>query len=890
MAYHFQMSDKTLLVLIFFFSAQLSCFSQTSLKGRVKDSLQNPLPYANLLAKPQDSLQKIKFAITDEKGRYQLDLKNIHYTVTVSSMGYAAFSFEVFPKGNSTRDITLKPKPEDLKEVVVEMPVIKKKDTIIYNVDKLTTGEERKLKDILKKLPGVEVDRDGTITVQGKKVTVMLVENKKFFGGGSKLAVDNIPAEAVDQVVVLDNYNEVAFLKKLQDSDEMAMNIILKEDKKNFVFGDVEAGKGNKDFYRSHANLFYYSPKTNLNVIGNLNDIGEQVFTYKQFFDFQGGLNSTFKTGNTVFETPNDDFQQFLEKPDVVNSARKFGALNFTQEVNNKLNLSGYGIFSKTKENTFSQSINQYNTFTETKVLSSGTDNAFAIGNLKAVYTPNLTDQWHFKTQFKKTDDQYENRINSIVDTSNNTFLTNKNVNGSFFNETIEWHRKSSAAHTFSFAANYTFDERKPRTAWQTSNPILQGLIPVIEDSITQLKQLKRVKNHHLDAIFKHYWVLDRYNHIYSTVGNTYLNQQFFTRDFQELDDGNINDFTYAGFGNDLNFSLNDFFFGLHYKFKTGIFTFDQGAFLHNYQWKLNQKIDYKRNKTVVLPSFSAKAEFDQSKELTFDYELKSSFSDASQFADRLYLQSYNSVSRGNENLENGLSHNFKLRFTKFSTYRGIRFYATANYIEQIRGVQDAVNYQGINQYVTPILLDNPKTSWRLFGNIRKKISDISFSLGLRYNVSKYKQQVNEVFTINKNNNLSYNVAAKTLFDDFPIIEVGFRQSFGNYTLGSTKSEFVTSEPFLNIDYDFWKDFIASFDYTAYRYNNKAFNQQNNYEIANASLYYKRDSSAWSFKLEAQNLFNVKFKNRNSFSSYIISDTKTYILPRIIMFSVGYNL
>src|SRR5690606_37290658 len=130
----------------------------------------------------------------------------------------------------------------------------------------------------------------------------------------------------------------------------------------------------------------------------------------------------------------------------------------------------------------------------------------------------------------------------------------------------------------------------------------------------------------------------------------------------------------------------------------------------------------------------------------------------------------------------------------------------------------------------------------------------------------------------------------KTLFKKFPTLEVGFRQSTGNYILSGNTSKFITSEPFVNLDYDFLKGFIASFDYTAYKYVNRSINQQNSYEMANASLYYKKENSAWSFKVEAQNLFNVKFKNQNSFSSYIISDTKTYILPRINIFSIGYKL
>lgn len=884
------MSIKIYIYLSFLVLFQINVFSQSTLTGKVKDSLNNPLANANIIAEPLDSLQQIKFAITGEDGQYRLKLENIRYAVTASYMGFESYSFDLKASGAINRDIILKPRAEGLEEVVIEMPVVVKEDTIIYNVDKLVTGEERKLKDVLNKLPGVEVDRDGTIRVRGKEVTVMLVENKKFFGGGSKLAVDNIPADAVDQIVVLDNYNEVAFLKNVSDSNEMAMNVKLKEDKKNFAFGDIETGKGNRDFYRAHGNLFYYSPKTNLNVIGNLNNIREQVLTYEQYFDFRGGLNSVFDQGSTDFDFSNDDFLQFLESEDVVESRRQFGALNISQEVNNKLNISAYGIFSKTKEETFVQAINRYNTFTESSERSSATDNIMGIGHIKAVFLPNLTDQWFSNTQFKKTDNGYNNHINSVVDTLKNNFLNLQEVAGSFFNQSIEWHRKSSREHTFSFAVNYTYEERAPETSWETSDRILQGLIPVVEQPIYRLIQSKQVKNNHLDAIFKHYWVLNKKNHIYSTLGNTYLNKQFFTRDFQKLDGGDINDFSNERFGNDLDFSMNDLFLGLHYKFQLGIFSFDQGVFLHHYQWSVSQQRIISKDKTVLLPSFSAEAKFSQSKELEFEYRLQTSFSDASQFASRYYLNSYNSVSQGNENLENGLSHNLKVRFTKFSTYRGARFYAVANYIEQVRGVVNAVSYQGINQSVTPLLLDDPESRWNIYGNISKKISDINFRTGSRYHSSKYKQLLNSSLIENKNSSFSYNISGKTLFDNFPIIELGFRQSLGTYRLSDRKSEFITSEPFLNIDYDFWKGFIFSFDYTAYRYKNKDLNQRNNYEIANASLYYNKENSAWSFEIEAQNLFDVTFKSRNSFSSYIISDTRTYILPRIIMFSVGYKL
>lgn len=877
-------------IYLFLFVFNLECYTQNSLRGSVKDSLNQPLVNVNILAEPKDSLQQIKFAITDEKGRYRLNLKPISYTVTANYLGYAKQSFEVKLDSDQEKDFVLKQSAEDLEEVVLDMPMVVKKDTITYNVNQLTTGEERKLKDVLKKLPGVEVDRNGGITVNGRKITHMLVENKKFFGGGTKLAVDNIPADAVKQIEVLDNYNEIAMLKDFQESEDMAMNIKLEDDKKDFAFGDIEAGLGNDEFYNAQNNLFYYSPKTNLNVIGNLNNVRNRVFTYDQFYNFQEGMNSIFNKGSTSFGDSYDDFSDFLEKEDVVESDRKFGAVNFTQEVNNKLSISGYGIFSKTKESTLVESTNEYNTFTEDRSIATATNNELFMGSFNAIFTPNYKDQWHFKSQFKSADDQYNNTIASEVDTISNLFLNHRLGDQTFFNQTVEWHRKESRTHSFSGVVDYTYDKLTPRTFWQTNDDILTGLIPIVDESSISINQFKQTEKNQIKSILKHYWVINRNNHVYSTIGNVNLNQSFFTNDAQELNDGSINNFGEAGFNNDFNFRLNDAFAGMFYKFRTGIFTFDQGAFLHYYRWNPDQEATSIRDKFVVLPNLTAKAEITRSKTIQLNYELKSSFSDASQFANRFYLQSYNSVFRGNSSLENTLRHDLNLRFTKSAGYRGFGIYAVANYSKQVDGIVNTVDFEGINQVLTPLFLDNASETWGLSGRVSKKVSQINLSTGLRYNTTRFLQFANGQELENQNTNISYNLSAKTLYDDFPILEVGWRQNFGNFTLGDNTTNFVANQPFVNLDYDFLSGFIFSADFTSYTYQNKTLNQQNSYEIANASLLYQKESSAWSFKIEAQNVFDVQFKNQNSFNSFIISDSRTFILPRIVLFSIGYNL
>jgi hypothetical protein len=803
-------------------------------------------------------------------------------------LGYKPIEYDFVALKDTKKDFTLQQSSEQLDEVIIEMPVTLRGDTTIYKTSTFIDGSERKLKNVLKKLPGVEVDKNGTVTVQGKKVTKMLVDGKKFFGGNSKLAVENIPADAVGNVEVIDNYNEVSFLKGLSDSDEMAMNIKLKEDKKRFVFGDIEAGKGNKDFYKTSANLFYYSPKTNVNFIGNINNIGEKTFTFRDYMSFSGGVNAIF-SGN--FDFRGGDFSQFMESNDVLTSQQKFGALNITRVATEKLDVSGYAIFSNSKTSSFIENFNEYTTFSEERTNATNTDNLLGIGNLNIEFNPNAKEKWVARSQVKRTNNGNNNSLISLVNGNTNTINTDRDLTATYINQNIEWHKRQNDKHTFSSVFNYVFDKSNKTAFWETQDPILQGLIPADNNqTLLRINQLKNTQEHNFDGVFKHFWEINNSNHIYTTLGNKFLSEDFFTDDSQILDDNSINNFGVDGFGNDVNFKLNDFFLGVHYKFRAGIFTVKQGFEAHNYSWSLQNQTDLNKNKWVVLPDFLAKIEFNKSKKIQINYNLKTSFSDASKFASRFYLQSYNSVFRGNEEIENNLFHNARIYYSRFSLYRGLMMFASLNYNKQIRGIRNTVDFNDINQFLTVKMFDDPSEDWRGNINIQKSINNLKYKVDVGFNNSKYIQELNNNIQTNTNNNYDYELGIETLFDNLPTIEIGLKNTVGNFTASTNTSKFITTEPFITIDYDFLEGFIFNFDYRQSKYQNKTLGQENTYEIANATLSYKGENSAWSYKITAQNMFNAQFKQSNSFSDFLISDRKTFILPRIVMFSIGYNL
>jgi hypothetical protein len=155
---------------------------------------------------------------------------------------------------------------------------------------------------------------------------------------------------------------------------------------------------------------------------------------------------------------------------------------------------------------------------------------------------------------------------------------------------------------------------------------------------------------------------------------------------------------------------------------------------------------------------------------------------------------------------------------------------------------------------------------------------------------SSYLQEIDAVIQSNKNNNYNYKIAFETLFDDFPTLEVGLKRGIGRFISSNSTSKFDTSSPFATVDYDFLKGFVFNFDYTRSKYQNKTVGQKNIYEIMNATLSYTKENSAWSYKITAQNMLNAQFKQSNRFSEYLVSDSKTFILPRILLFSIGYNL
>ncbi|WP_347050296.1 carboxypeptidase-like regulatory domain-containing protein [Flavobacterium olei] len=874
--------------------------------GFIQDEQKNPLEMANIMAINNVTKAMDSYGITNDKGKFQLTLKpNTAYTVKVSFLGMKSKEIAVTTKSeNMSQNIVLDGTGIELEgvEIVREMPVSIQGDTIVYNADSFKTGTERKLEDVLKKLPGVEVNADGEIEVEGKKVSKLMVEGKDFFDGDTKLGVKNIPADAIDKVQVLRNYNEVSALKGLgNDQDNVAMNIKLKEGKKNFWFGDVTAGIGVGELdsrYIINPKLFYYSPKYSLNVITNFNNIGELPLTAQDYFKFTGGFKNMMKKGGSNFNISSNDLGiSLLRNNRAKEIETKFGATNFAYSPTKTWTLSGFGILSTSKT--------ELETKSQTTILDSGNrdkrdentnqKNNLGLFKVSSAYKPNDKFQFDYDILTKLTkqeeySDLFRDQIVLNQSTTESIFTTKKQDPTSI-NQNLSLYYTQSEKNIFAFEMQHLYQDENPfYNANLLTQPFgadqLSGYNP--DQNRNDYNQNRFVKTNKLDTKLDYYYMVTPKSNFNITLGNTYSYQNFNSHIFQMLDNGTRNDLNNAENNNDVDYRFNDAFLGFHYKILTGKFTLTPGISLHSYQMTNHQLgTDYSQNFVKVLPDFFALYQIKKAETLTYNFSLTNDFTDINQLAAGYVLSDYSSLFRGNRFLENATSQVHTLRYFKYNMFNFENIFANATYTRKVDAIKTQANFDGINQSSVPYNSNLADETFTGVGNYgRSFLKNYKASVNATFNWSKFNNiQDNELRTT-ESFVQSYTAKASTNYKNLPNIELGYNLLVNKYS-GST---FYTDKPFARLDYYFLDSFSFVSEYEFYHYYNGDKTVDNEYDFLSASLIYQKKNSKWEYKISATNLLNTTYLNDDNFTQFSTRVSQYTVQPRYIIFSMKYNL
>ncbi|MDH7445237.1 TonB-dependent receptor [Aquimarina sp. 2201CG14-23] len=909
---------KKIVYLVFLIGITISA-QKVQITGFVKDSLGNPLEMANVIAYKKADNAMTAYGITNDKGRYKISVPvNETYLLKVSFIGLSAEDKTITTKdADITADFTMTSENSlDEVEIVYEMPVVVKGDTLVYNTDSFTNGSEKKLGDVLEKLPGIEVNDDGEIEVEGKTVSKVMVEGKDFFDGDSKLATKNIPADALDKVEVLRNYEDVGQMRGLRNNqDQVAINIKLKEGKKNFWFGDVTvgAGVGETERYLVKPKLFYYNPKYSINILTDFNDIGEVPFTRRDYFNFTGGFRNLGR-GGTSFNITTDDLAFAVLQNNRANEINtKFGAANFSMAASKTLDISGYGIISNTKTDLITTTRRTYiddtpdptdNTIEET---FDNTEQRSTLGLLKlsASYRPNNDFRLDYdafgKLSKQEEDDTFLSVRGAISEDinerlENTPFSVQQNMNAYY---------TLNAKNIFSFEAQHLFQEEDPFYNAIRAEIPFRGVFTQINDPIDpdsdtfdplqdseryNINQRKNVKTNKLDAKLDYYYVLNKKSNLNFTFGTTLSTQNFNSDIFQILDNGTENSFESSEFNNDVTFNFNDVYAGLHYKFITGIFTFNPGVSIHNYDLKDRQLgTTVGQNEWQVLPDFFALVQFKKSESLRFNYSITANYTDINRLAEGYVFNNYNSLSQGNRNLEGALYDNYSLNYFSFNMFNYTNIFARLSYTNRRNPIKNTSIINGINRVNTPINSNLADQVLSANGNFTRTFGKIKGTLNANLSWSSFNNIVNTLPSESISFTQTYRAELSTNFKKGPNFDVGYSITVNDYDNNGAESTFYTSRPFARLDWAFAKGFLLKSSYSYYNYRDTE-TTLNEYSFWDAEVFYQKPDSKWEYKFSVTNLLDTESINRDSFSELFNSTSSYVIQPRYWIFSVKYNL
>jgi hypothetical protein len=257
-----------------------------SIKGKLLDLVDNkPLRGATLsLTSLKDSSQKFN-SISDSSGKFEFQNLSVDsFTLNVSFIGYEDFKQIVGVK-DSAVDLGTLFIPKSIKqlgEVTVTAktpPTVQKGDTTQYNASQFKVNPDATTEDLIKKMPGVTVDKDGTVTAQGEQVRKVTIDGREFFGDDATAALRNLPAEIVDKIQVFDRLSDQAQFTGFDDGNsQRAINVVTKSGIKNGQFGRIYAGYGTDQRYSAGGNVSFFKNNRRLSFVGNFNNINLQNF------------------------------------------------------------------------------------------------------------------------------------------------------------------------------------------------------------------------------------------------------------------------------------------------------------------------------------------------------------------------------------------------------------------------------------------------------------------------------------------------------------------------------------------------------------------------------------------------------------------------------------
>lgn len=863
----------------FFLFISTNCFSQNVLKGVLNTRESLPIGSASIQLIAES--KTIGYTISDDLGNFEIKFtpdKTLEYYLKITHLNFETKITELKNFNLEKRtQITLDIKNKLLEEVVVQskLGVAKLKgDTLSYNLKALTTGNEEKLVDVLKKLPGIEINEDGKILSQGKVINDFLVNGKKMFGENHKIATENIDAEMLEGIDLLSNYENFSTLKDIEKSNKSALNIQIKKDYWGKINGNMNLFASPTQRYQANATLLKFNENLNISSIINLNNTGYQALSMKDYFSLNKSVRQELRNNDASSNSLNtNDIPKFLLADDNVNSKQnEFAAFDFAYQNGKKLSANGFSIFTRLNTKEVSQTRKVFfNNSTLTSISESfGSKNELYYNQSKVNFdykiNPNslLNYTVLFDPNVINSNNRFENNLNTKENEIQQEF---KELNFKF-------------GHQFSFINKIASNKLISFNVFQEINKNQDDL------SLKANYNLFNLNNNLSQAIIEKNNDFGIYSKL--TVKKKDLLYKFtLSYVFENSDFNSTNLYHQNQVGFNSNYLSSDW--GIQ---KTeGKFNYKTKAELRHYFLKFQSE---KNEKTYLLPGLQIKYNFSQTHHLLANYNKTIDFYSSKNLNQNPYFENFRTNYLNSSILYSTplLQNIYSLNYFKFDLYHGIILLFNSSYTSfgnrLSNNSSNSIEYIDINQINT-----KNQFNWSNSISYEHRISDLKnkFKLGISYIKTNFINQVNLINNTQLTELYGIRSSLLSLFKkDFFNYEIGLNYNIQNFDLSLLKEQNKIKQvnPFISFNGKINTNTTYFIDNSYERY----ISNEENTSFYNLSFKLNHKHKKMNYWFEGNNILNIKnaktlkFSSRYNYTSTEITDR----LAGFIGFGIGFSI
>ena len=925
---------RTIPIVLIFFLIHFGLQAQMTVKGKVTDTLGTSLQSASVFLLDDLDSTLLDFVRSEEDGSFLF--KNVSRRNYILKLNYIGYLPRQIAIGKEQKEIDLgaiqlSQISKELFEVVIKeakAPLSIKGDTIEYDASTFKVPPGSSVEELLRKLPGLEVDAEGGLKSEGKDIKRVTVDGKRFFGGDPKAATKNLPAEGVKKVQIFTDASEEQLASGSKANADKAMNIELKESFKKGGFGKVTAGVGTEETAEIKANYNKFNKKEQFSFIGVANNTGRNGLGWNDYQDFKGSNSFNWDDSDDFGFGSSGRYRYFYsddgESEDDENLGEQFwggnasgfpkklsGGVNYNYDhKKSNLSTSYFYSFNNLLTNSFRKnqylipdrpySVNDTTLRDRTKMNHAvSLRYEFKIDSMNTIVAIANTDIGQAETEqeahsLTNTESlQQRNAVNQF--TLNNSDVVKWNSSVIYRKKFKKKGRKFSLSGGYNgLSLDKTYD-LKSGFAYYWENPIRDSLFNINQNTPT-INDRKILKSSALfvEPIAGKFFLQTFYNfnhRIEDNNRNVYDLPDLSTRVFNDsLSRSNDQTAQLNRVGSSIRYS--------HEGINLSIGVAVQEMALRGKYFSGTNKVadDLNKNFQNIIPHLSF--DFNLKRNQNVSVEYNGSVNELN-LKDLQAITDYTSprfIRKGNPNLTPEFNHNASVRFNKFNSATFTNIYAGVNYTYTENKIVRRQNTDLLNITTSePINYKFANSIWANLGYGFPIIKN-KYTLNFSYNYS-YNQNfllINQSEGTSKTNGhgggIRLNITPNDNFSCFVNTNIRFN-SVQYVDLAFNNQELINQNHSIDLNYKFPKNIFLNSNFKLNVYSNDQFDNNQNVPLLNLSVYkvFLKDQKG-ELRLSAYDLFNQNIGLNQSAYGNTITESRTETLARYVMLSFTYNM